>query len=93
MDELFLAGRVSGEFRRVVAIVLYGPDSIIREYARVAPTADGALSFPLPPAGTYRLVPISEASQPLSSRPNFHSVRIKENEAPGRLNFEIGRGP
>ncbi len=91
--ELFLAGRVSGELRRVAAIVLYGPDSIIREYARVAPSADGAFSFPLPPAGAYRLVPIGEASQPLSSRPNFHSVRIKANEAPGRINFEIGRGP
>lgn len=88
-----LAGRLSGEHGRVVELVLYGPGSIIREYARVAPAADGRFRIPLPPPGTYRLVPVGEASRPVASNPNFHTIIVEAGTDRSDLDFSIDRGP
>jgi hypothetical protein len=74
-----LSGIVSGRHDLAEAIVLYGPDSIIKEHARISPSPDGTWSLPLPPPGRYRLVPIGADSSPLRSTPNFHSVVIRRN--------------
>ncbi|HET6278391.1 MAG TPA: hypothetical protein VFG08_06390, partial [Candidatus Polarisedimenticolia bacterium] len=88
-----LAGRLSGERGRVAELVLYGPGSIIREYARVAPAADGSFRIPLPPPGTYRLVPVGEASRPVASDPNFHTIIVAAGTDRSDLDFSIGSGP
>ena len=86
-------GRVTGERQRVTAILIYGPNSIIREQARVAPGADRAWWGPLPPAGSYRVVPIGEGSRPLRTRPNFRTVVVKPGEAREGIDFVVERSP
>ena len=62
-----LRGRLAGNRERVAAIVMYGPDDIVREQARVAPDPDGAWEMPLPPPGTYRIVPVAATFASLST--------------------------
>jgi len=83
-----LAGRLTGRVEAVRAIVIYGPGSIIREQARVLPASDGAWKTPLPPPGTYRVVPVGEGSRPLRCEPHFHTVEVK-GEARTDLDFKI----
>ena len=72
----------------VVAVVVYGPDSIIRESARVVPESDGSWSVPLPPPGVYRVVPVGQGARALRSEPHFQTVQVTD-EARGGLDFRI----
>ncbi len=83
-----LAGRIMGERGLVETVVLYGPDSIVRERARVTPSGDGAWEIPLPPAGTYRIVPMGAGARPVRSSPNFHTVKVA-GEGRRDLDFKI----
>jgi len=71
-----LAGRITGRTELVKAVVIYGPDSIIRERGRVVPESDGSWRAPLPPPGSYRVVPVGEGARPLRSEPHFQTVRV-----------------
>jgi hypothetical protein len=83
-----LNGRISGMTGLVVAVVVYGPDSIIRESARVVPESDGSWSIPLPPPGSYRVVPVGQGTRPLRCEPHFQTIQIA-GEAMGGLDFRI----
>jgi len=86
--EAGLAGRLTGRIELVKAVVVFGPGSIIREQARVAPRADGAWRIPLPAPGVYRVVPLGDGSRPLRCEPNFLTVEVKDR---GRedLSFQV----
>ena len=86
--ETGLAGRVTGRTELVKAILVFGPDSIIREQARIAPAADGTWTAPLPPPGTYRVVPVGEGARPLRAEPHFQTVEVRESGREG-LDFRI----
>jgi hypothetical protein len=90
---VYLSGRLSGEHTLVAALVLYGPGSIIREQVRVAPAADGSFRIPLPPPGTYRLVPVGGASRPVAASPNFHTITVQTGINRADLDFSIEKGP
>jgi hypothetical protein len=83
-----LGGRITGERGLVEAVVIYGPGSIVTERARVTPGADGVWTFALPPAGTYRVVPIGSGGRPLRSSPNFQTVTVA-GEGRRDLDFTI----
>ncbi|HEU4402640.1 MAG TPA: hypothetical protein VFT43_11095, partial [Candidatus Polarisedimenticolia bacterium] len=85
-----LRGKLTGEVSLVTAVVVYGPDSLIREQARAVPSADGSWEIPLPPPGRYRIVPVGESGRSLRSEPNFHTLSVGSAEE-GRdgLDFSI----
>ena len=83
-----LTGRISGMTELVVAVVIYGPDSIIRESGRASPQSDGTWSAPLPPPGSYRVVPVGRGSRPLRCEPHFQTVQVA-GEGLGGLDFRI----
>jgi hypothetical protein len=91
--DVYLSGRLRGEHTLVAALVLYGPGSIIREQVRVAPAADGSFRIPLPPPGTYRLVPVGGASRPVAASPNFHTITVQAGIDRADLDFSIEKGP
>ncbi|MBI4169169.1 MAG: hypothetical protein HY510_04450 [Acidobacteria bacterium] len=63
----------------MVAVVAYGPDSLVREAARVAPDADGSWEVRLTAPGVYRVIPVGRDSRPLRAAPNFHTVEVRES--------------
>src|SRR5882672_2421865 len=79
-EEAVLRGRVTDSRHLTAAIVIYGPDSIVREWGRARPGDDGSWDAPLPPPGTYRLVPEAEGTRPLRSSPNFHTVVVRTRQ-------------
>ena len=60
-----------------------------REQARVAPDPDGAWEMPLPPPGTYRIVPVAAGLLPLRVAPKFHTVVVRDGEGRAGLDFMI----
>lgn len=84
-----LSGRVKGDRSQVGAIVVYGPNSIVKEFGRTRPDPDGVWRIPLPPPGTYRLVPIGDGSTPLATSPAFLTVRVTADGALSGLDFEV----
>ena len=83
-----ISGRLTGRIDAVQAIVIYGPGSIVREQARAVASADGTWRAPLPPPGTYRIVPLGEGSRPVRAEPHFHTLVVKDLGVTG-LDFEI----
>lgn len=83
-----LSGRITGRMDLVQVVLIFGPDSIIREQARIAPEAGGTWKAPLPPPGTYRVVPVGAGARPLRSEPHFQTVQVRDG---GRedLDFRI----
>jgi hypothetical protein len=77
----------------VGSVVLYGPNSIVKECGRVVPGADGTWSAPLPPPGTYRVVPLGKESGLLPAVPPFLTVRVNAGEPRSGLDFEIRTKP
>lgn len=86
--ETGLAGRITGRSELVKAILVLGPDSIIREQARITPAADGTWTAPLPPPGAYRVVPVGDGTRPLRSEPHFQTVQVRDGGR-GDLDFRI----
>lgn len=85
-----LSGRIKGDLSRVAAIVLYGPNSIVKEFVRVRIGADGAWKADLPPPGVYRLVPAGGVPTPLPATPPFLTIKVAAGEGQSGLDFEIG---
>jgi hypothetical protein len=88
-----LSGRLTGDVARVHAIVLYGPNNILKEYARVKPGADGSWSAPLPPAGAYRVMAVGDGSTPLPVKPGYIALKIVEGVGQAGLDFEVKPAP
>jgi hypothetical protein len=85
----FLSGEMSGDFKRVQAIVLYGPNNITREFVRVRPAPDGTWRTPLPPPGVYRIVPAGDSAAPLPAAPGFLSVKVEPGKGQNGIDFTI----
>ena len=81
-------GRLTGRRDLVAAIVMFGPDSIVREQARTAPDAEGVWELAAPAAGVYRIVPIGVGGRPLLARPNFHTLSVPAGIGPS-YDFDI----
>jgi hypothetical protein len=88
-----LQGRLSGPgARAVVAVVVLGPDNVLREAARVVPDGDGLFAVdPLPP-GRYRVVVDGGGGRVLVTRPPFHVVEVgAQGVSPAVADFEVLR--
>jgi hypothetical protein len=73
-------GTLSGPaVSQVVAVVLMGPNSLVREAARVVPDAKGAWSVETLPPGRYRIVLDGGGQRVLVAEPPFRVVEV----APG----------
>jgi len=88
-----LSGKVGGDRTRARAVVLYGPNSIIREFARVTPDAAGGWQVALPPPGIYRVVVIGDGSTPIPVAPAFITVTVVMGEARAGVDFAVGAAP
>ena len=87
------AGKLTGAVARVRFIVLYGPNNILKEYARVHPESDGSWTAPLPPAGTYRVMAVGDGSTPLPVSPGYIAVKVVEGVGQSGLDFEVKPSP
>lgn len=83
-----LSGRITGDLSVLEAVVIYGPDSIFREYARVRPSADGTFLLPLPPEGRYRLLLAGAGGAQLRCTPAFRQI-VVESEPIDGLDFRL----
>jgi hypothetical protein len=88
-----LSGKLTGDVARVHAIVLFGPNNILKEYARVRPEADGSWSAPLPPAGAYRVLVVGDGSTPLPVKPGYIALKVVEGVGQAGLDFEVKPAP
>jgi hypothetical protein len=84
-----LRGHVVGDKDLVEVIIVYGPDSIIREEARASPGRDGTWQVVVSHPGKYRLLPLGPGGRPLQSSPNFHTVDYRQGQGVDHLDFEI----
>lgn len=76
-DGAQLAGRITGPAAaRVVAVVAYGPDNILREAARVRPEADGRWALGGLEPGRYRIRLDAGGGRVLVSEPAFLVVDL-----------------
>jgi hypothetical protein len=80
-----VSGAVTGPSRaEVEAVVILGPDNLLREAARVAPDGDGRFRTALPP-GSYRVVAAGKGGRVLICDPPYVTIRVdsmREVEAP-----------
>jgi len=83
-----LHGKISGDFSRVVWVVLYGPDSLTSLRDRVAPAPDGTFSFTLPPKGRYRILLAGKPGTTLVSRPPYQTLEVGQYGFVG-IDFKI----
>ncbi len=83
-----LAGRITGDLSLVEAVVLYGPDSVLREQARIAPAPDGSFLVPETPAGKYRVVVAGKGGVQLRCSPPMRIVQVGRGVVP-LLDFEV----
>jgi hypothetical protein len=83
-----LSGRITGDLSVLEAVVIYGPDSIFREYARVRPSADGTFLLPLPPEGRYRLLLAGAGGAQLRCTPAFRQILVESEPIDG-LDFRL----
>ena len=84
-----LRGRVTGpSAATVVAVVVLGPDNLLREAARAAPGADGRFELSGLAPGRYRVQLDGGRHVPIS-RPGFHLIEIGRNATPVEIDFQV----
>jgi hypothetical protein len=88
-----LTGKVMGDVARVRAVVLYGPNNILKEFARVRPEADGSWTASLPPAGAYRVLLVGDGSTPLPVKPGYIALKVVDGAGQSGLDFEVQKAP
>jgi hypothetical protein len=84
-----LRGEIIGLKELTQVVVVYGPDSIIREEARVRPDPAGMWQVVVSRPGRYRIVPLGPSGNPLQSNPNFRSAELSPGQGVDDLDFEI----
>jgi hypothetical protein len=82
-------GMIEGEFKAVVAVVFFGPGSVVREAARVAPDLSGAFDLPALAPGRYRVQLDGGGGHVLSTEPMFVVLDITPGTAPPPLRFRV----
>jgi len=88
-----IRGRVAGDVALVQAVVIYGPNSIFREFGRVVPDAGGSFSVPLPPPGRYRIALVGVGGGQMSYSPPYYQLAIAGGGI-GGIDFTVsGRIP
>jgi hypothetical protein len=71
-------GRITGPaLAEVVAVVLHGPDDVLREAGRVRPAADGAWEIDGLAPGLYRVHLDGGGARVLITEPRFLILRIE----------------
>ncbi len=71
-------GRISGpEAAKVAAVVLFGPDNLLRTAMRVRPSAGGAWSAEGLEPGLYRILLAGEEGRVVASDPPYRTVRVE----------------
>jgi hypothetical protein len=88
-DHPLLSGHISGAHQKAHQVALYGPNNILKEYRRAPVDAQGSWSLPLPPPGTYRVIPIGDGSNPLPVVPGFRTITVKDGTGQQGLDFEM----
>jgi hypothetical protein len=77
-----VSGFVTGAaLTEVAAIVLLGPDNVLREAARVIPDAKGRFTASTLASGTYRIVAAGKGGRVLICDPSFITIRVDSNGA------------
>jgi hypothetical protein len=71
-----LRGTVTGDLAAVAAVVVFGPNSLLREHARAAPAADGSFDLPLPPPGRYRILLAGAGGAQLAYAPAYYQIEV-----------------
>ena len=69
-------------------VVFYGPNSILKEKARVVPQADGSFSLPLPPPGKYRILLTGTGGAQLSYSPAYYQIEVGDIGVTG-IDFKV----
>jgi len=87
-----LAGRIRGAAAdRVVAVVLFGPDNILREAARVTPDADGNFAVEDLAPGRYRVQLDGGGATVLIAQPPYRLITIGEGSPTAPIEFVVQR--
>lgn len=77
-----VSGVVAGPaVAEVAAIVVLGPDNVLREAARVVPDEKGRFAASGLSPGAYRLVAAGKAGRVLICQPSFLTIRVDSNGA------------
>ena len=77
-----LSGHVSGPaLGDVSAIVILGPDNVLREAARVRPDEHGRWMLPGLPEGSYRILAAGNGGRVLTCDPPFVTIRVISDQA------------
>ncbi|NIL99476.1 MAG: hypothetical protein GTN89_00585 [Acidobacteria bacterium] len=76
-----LEGRIVGRLELVEAVVLLGPDNILREAARIRPAADGSWAVDDLTPGRYRIQLDGGGDRVLVAEPRFLMVDVSETPA------------
>ena len=77
-----VSGAVAGPaLPEVAAIVLLGPDNVLREAARAIPDEKGRYVASALPPGAYRIVAAGKGGRVLICEPSFITVRVDSNGA------------
>jgi hypothetical protein len=84
-----LSGHIAGAHAKARSVVLYGPNNILKEFGRAPVDAQGNWSMPLPPAGSYRVIPVGDGSAPLPVVPGFRTIKVTEKTAQPGVDFEL----
>jgi len=76
-----ILGTVSGSGFSAVEVVAFGPDSLLREAARVTPASDGGYRLASLSPGRYRVLVRGAASAPVPAVPAFRTVSLRPADA------------
>lgn len=85
---LAVHGRIEGQRDLVAAVVLYGPQSILHEQARVRPGSDGSFTFATLPEGRYRVVVEGVEGRQLRCSPPARWIQVGKGPVPP-LDFKV----
>jgi hypothetical protein len=86
-----IVGEITGRADLVEEVVILGPDSLLKQFARVKPAREGGtarfLASSVPPGG-YFVVPMGKRGASLASRPGMSKVQVTAGSG-ARADFAI----